>query len=143
MPIHSEVQFLKIKNNFASLNTLNNKSIGFEFISEDDLSIISDLFNDKEKIKKIYCKTEEYYTNNLFKNSTNIINKDNDIYFLCLAQTKLDKSSKRGAILKSIAIGTTKLINLNSFKSSCEYLIEQAFNIHNLNISPEEKTEKF
>jgi hypothetical protein len=32
MPIHSEVQFQKIKNNFASLNTLNNKSIGFEFI---------------------------------------------------------------------------------------------------------------
>ena len=142
IPIHSEVQFQKIKDNFASLNTLNNKSIGFEFISENDLSIISELFNDKEKIKKIYCTTEEYYTNNLFKNSTNIINKDNDIYFLCLAQTKLDKSSKRGAILKSIAIGTTKLINLNSFKSSCEYLIEQAFKIHNLNISPEEKLVK-
>ena len=142
MPIHSEVKFQKIKNNFASLNTLNNKAIGFEFISEDDLSIISELFNDNENIKKIYCTTEEYYTNNLFKNSTNIINKDNDIYFLCLAQTKLDKSSKRGAILKSIAIGTTKLINLNSFKTSCEYLIDQAFKIHNFNITSEEKIEK-
>lgn len=53
--------------------------------------------------------------------------------------TKLDKSSKRGAILKSIAIGTTKLFNLLIFKTLSKYLIEEIFKIYSLNSSNDEK----
>ena len=139
--IHSDIQFQKLKPNFASIYTVDSKAIGFEFISSDDLLKFEELFNDPN-LKEIYCSTEENHTNNLFKNSTNIINKDKDIYFLCLAQTKLDKSTKRGAILKSIAVGTTKLINLNCFQNTCEYLIGRAFEIHNSSLSPNEKIKK-
>ena len=139
--IHSDIQFQKLKPNFASIYTVDSKAIGFEFISSDDLLKFEELFNDPN-LKEIYCSTEENHTNNLFKNSTNIINKDKDIYFLCLAQTILDKSTKRGAILKSIAVGTTKLINLNCFQNTCEYLIGRAFEIHNSSLSPNEKIKK-
>ena len=137
--IHSDIQFQKLDTNFASIYTLDSKAIGFEFISSDDLSKLEELFNDSKNIKEIFSKKEEIESNNLFKNSTNIINYDKDIYFLCSAQTKLDKSTKRGAILKSIAVGTTNLINLNCFRNTCEYLIEKAFEIHNYSVSQEEK----
>ena len=139
--LHSDIQFQKLDTNFASIYTLDSKAIGFEFISHDDLSILEELFNDTKNIKEIFSKNEEMESNNLFKNSTNIINYDRDIYFICSAQTKLDKSTKRGAILKSIAVGTTKLINLNCFKETCEYLIEQAFKIHNYSVGQDEKIE--
>ena len=139
--LHSDIQFQKLDTNFASIYTLDSKAIGFEFISPDDLSILEELFNDTKNIKEIFSKNEEIESNNLFKNSTNIINYDRDIYFICSAQTKLDKSTKRGAILKSIAVGTTKLINLNCFKETCEYLIEQAFKIHNYSVGQDEKIE--
>ena len=139
--LHSDIQFQKLDTNFASIYTLDSKAIGFEFISPDDLSILEELFNDTKNIKEIFSKNEEIESNNLFKNSTNIINYDRDIYFICSAQTKLDKSTKRGAILKSIAVGTTKLINLNCFRKTCEYLIEQAFKIHNYSVGQEEKIE--
>ena len=139
--LHSDIQFQKLDTNFASIYTLDSKAIGFEFISPDDLSILEELFNDTKNIKEIFSKNEEMESNNLFKNSTNIINYDRDIYFICSAQTKLDKSTKRGAILKSIAVGTTKLINLNCFKETCEYLIEQAFKIHNYSVGQDEKIE--
>ena len=139
--LHSDIQFQKLDTNFASIYTLDSKAIGFEFISHDDLSILEELFNDTKNIKEIFSKNDEIESNNLFKNSTNIINYDKDIYFLCSAQTKLDKSTKRGAILKSIAVGTTKLINLNCFKETCEYLIEQAFKIHNYSVGQDEKIE--
>ena len=139
--LHSDIQFQKLDTNFASIYTLDSKAIGFEFISSDDLSKLEELFNDSKNIKEIYSKNDEIESNNLFKNSTNIINYDKDIYFLCSAQTKLDKSTKRGAILKSIAVGTTKLINLNCFRKTCEYLIEQAFKIHNYSVGQEEKIE--
>jgi len=141
IPIHSDIQFQKLQKNFCSVYTLdNNQAIGFEFKDEKDLSLINDLFKDSNNLKEIYCNSDENFSNNLFKNNTNIINKNGDnIYFLCMAGTKLDKKIKRGAILKSIAVGTTKLINLNSFKSSCKYLLDQSFNIHYFTVKNEEK----
>ncbi len=66
--------------------------------------------------------------------------KQKEIYFFCYLQTILNKSTKRGAILKSISIGTTKLINLNNFSAIAKFLLEQIFSIHlNSNISESEK----
>ena len=141
LPVHSDIQFQKLQKNFCSVYTLDsNQAIGFEFKEDNDLSTINDLFNDSNNLKEIFCESDEIFYNNLFKNNTKIINKnEDDIYFLCMTGTKLDKETKRGAILKSIAVGTTKLINLNSFKSSCKYLLDQSFNVHYFKIKNDEK----
>ena len=143
IPIHSDIQFQKLKENFVSLYTLDSKGIGFEFKSVEDSQIISSLFDNsknKKNYKLIYCNTEENHCNELIKNSSSIINSTNrDIYFLCSLLTKVDKSNIRGALYKSIAIGTTKLINLDSFNALSKYLLKEAFRIHDLKKNSKEK----
>ena len=140
IPIHIDIQFQKLKDNFVCVYTLNSQGIGFEFKNNDDASILNSLFEDKKNIKEIYCETEENYCNELIKNSSSIINNTNkDIYFLCSLQTKVDKSNQRGAVYKSIAVGTTKLINLESFYSLSKYLLEEAFKVHEIKKSSKEK----
>ena len=143
IPIHADIQYQKLKENFVSLYTLDSKGIGFEFKNVEDALLISNLFEftkNRKIIKLIYCNTEEKYCNELIKNSSSIINSTNkDIYFLCSLLTKVDKSNQRGAVYKSIAIGTTKLINLESFNSLSKYLLKEAFRIHDLKKSPKEK----
>ena len=60
---------------------------------------------------------------------------------LCSLQTRVDKSNQRGAVYKSIAVGTTKLINLESFNSLCKYLLREAFKVHEIKKSGKEKIE--
>ena len=143
IPIHADIQYQKLKENFVSLYTLDSKGIGFEFKNTEDSQIISNLFDltkNRKIIKLIYCNTEENHCNELLKNSSSIINSTNkDIYFLCSLLTKVDKSNQRGAVYKSIAIGTTKLINLESFNSLSKYLLKEAFRIHDLKKTPKEK----
>ena len=145
IPIHADIQYQKLKENFVCVYTLDSKGIGFEFKHVEDSQIISSLFDyskNKKNIKLIYCNTEETHCNELIKNSSSIINSTNrDIYFLCSLLTKVDKSNQRGAVYKSIAIGTTKLVNLESFNSLSKYLLKEAFRIHDLKKNPKEKIE--
>ena len=143
IPIHADIQYQKLKENFVCVYTLDSKGIGFEFKNAEDSQLISNLFEktkNKRNIKLIYCNTEETHCNELIKNSSSIINSTNkDIYFLCSLLTKVDKSNQRGAVYKSIAIGTTKLINLESFNSLSKYLLREAFRIHELKKGAKEK----
>ena len=145
IPIHADIQYQKLKENFVCVYTLDSKGIGFEFKNIEDALIISSLFDssknkNKKNIKLIYCNTEETHCNELIKNSSSIINSTyRDIYFLCSLLTKVDKSNQRGAVYRSIAIGTTKLINLDSFNSLSKYLLKEAFRIHDLKKGPKEK----
>ena len=145
IPIHADIQYQKLKENFVCVYTLDSKGIGFEFKHVEDSQIISSLFDyskNKKNIKLIYCNTEETHCNELIKNSSSIINSTNrDIYFLCSLLTKVDKSNQRGAVYKSIAIGTTKLVNLESFNSLSKYLLKEAFRIHDLKKNQKEKIE--
>ena len=145
IPIHADIQYQKLKENFVCVYTLDSKGIGFEFKHVEDSQIISSLFDyskNKKNIKLIYCNTEETHCNELIKNSSSIINSTNrDIYFLCSLLTKVDKSNQRGAVYKSIAIGTTKLVNLESFNSLSKYLLKEAFRIHDLKKNTKEKIE--
>ena len=142
IPVHVDMQFQKLKDNFVCVYTLDSKGIGFEFKNNEDALVINSLFEDKKNIKEIYCETEENHCNELFKNTSSIINNTNkDIYFLCSLQTKVDKSNQRGAVYKSIAVGTTKLINLDSFNSLSKYLLREAFKVHEIKKSGKEKIE--
>ena len=142
IPVHVDIQFQKLKDNFVCVYTLDSRGIGFEFKNNEDTLIINSLFEDKKNLKEIYCETEENHCNELIKNTSSIINNTNkDIYFLCSLQTKVDKTNQRGAVYKSIAVGTTKLINLESFSSLCAYLLKEAFIIHEKNKSGKEKIE--
>ena len=142
IPIHIDIQFQKLKDNFVCVYTLDSKGIGLEFKNNEDTLVINSLFEDKKNIKEIYCETEEKHCNELIKNSSSIINNTNqDIYFLCSLQTRVDKSNQRGAVYKSIAVGTTKLINLESFNSLCKYLLREAFKVHEIKKSGKEKIE--
>ena len=141
--IHVDIQFQKLKDNFVCVYTLDSQGIGFEFKNNEDATLINSLFEDKKNIKEIYCETEEKYCNELIKNTSSIINNTNkDIYFLCSLQTRLDKTIQRGAIYKSIAVGTTRLINLESFYSLSIYLLGKAFYVHDLKKTGKEKIEK-
>ena len=143
IPIHADIQYQKLKENFVCVYTLDSKGIGFEFKNTEDSQIISSLFDIKNKknIRLIYCNTEEMHCNELIKNSSSIINTNKDIYFLCSLLTKVDKTNQRGAVYKSIAIGSTKLINLESFNSLTKYLLKEAFRVHDLKKSNNEKIE--
>ena len=142
IPVHVDIQFQKLKDNFVCVYTLDSKGIGFEFKNNEDALVINSLFEDKKNIKEIYCETEENHCNELIKNTSSIINNTNkDIYFLCSLQTRVDKSNQRGAVYKSIAVGTTKLINLDSFNSLSKYLLREAFKVHEIKKSGKEKIE--
>ena len=142
IPVHVDIQFQKLKDNFVCVYTLDSRGIGFEFNNNEDTLIINSLFEDKKNIKEIYCETEENHCNELIKNTSSIINNTNkDIYFLCSLQTRVDKSNQRGAVYKSIAVGTTKLINLDSFNSLSKYLLREAFKVHEIKKSGKEKIE--
>lgn len=128
-----------MNNNFASIYTLNSQAIGFEFEQEADLASLERLFDNETEI--ITNRNDDYsmsYLNDVNSHNT-LINSEKEIYFLCCLETKLDKATKRGAILKSICIGTTKLINLNVFKSLAKYLLDEIFKIHTFNVNNEEK----
>ena len=141
IPVHIDIQFQKLKDDFVCVYTLNSQGIGFEFKNNDDVTILNSLFEDTKNIKEIYCETEETYCNDIIKNTSNIINNNKDIYFLCSLQTLVDKKDQRGAVYKSIAIGTTKLMNLESFSSACKYLLKEAFKIHAMKTNPKDKIE--
>jgi len=111
---------------------VNSQAIGIEF-EESDANILEKLFeNDNEiLINSIKENSVNYYLDDY----SNYLNAENskgqkDLYFLCYLKTVLNKSTKRGAILKSISIGTSKLINLHNFSSIAENLLEQIFTIH-------------
>ena len=70
------------------------------------------------------------------------MNTENEIYFLCGLETKIDKTVKRGAIMKSIAIGTTKLVNLFVFKTLVRYLLDEVFKISASTPKVEERNQK-
>ena len=142
IPVHVDIQFQKLKDNFVCVYTLDSRGIGFEFKNNEYTLIINSLFEDKKNLKEIYCETEENHCNELIKNTSSIINNTNkDIYFLCSLQTRVDKSNQRGAVYKSIAVGTTKLINLDSFNSLSKYLLREAFKVHEIKKSGKEKIE--
>lgn len=104
-------------------------------------------------MEKLFENENEIFTNPVKENSvnyylddySNYLNTENskgqkDLYFLSYLKTVLNKSTKRGAILKSISIGTSKLMNLHNFSSVAENLLEQIFEIHlNNNIAEGDK----
>jgi hypothetical protein len=138
IPIHNDIQFRRLRSNFASFYTLNSQAIGFEFEMDQDLALIEKLF-EGENVEIMTNRTDDIISHQVFSDVNTIINSEKEIYFLCFLETKLDKATKRGAILKSIAIGTTKLINLNSFKPLAKFLLEESFKIHTFNIREDEK----
>ncbi len=130
-PIHVDIQFKKLKSNFANFYTLNSQAIGIEF-EESDAIILEKLFESENEIfaNPVKENSVNYYIDD-YSNYLNENSKEQtDLYFLCYLKTVLNKSTKRGAILKSISIGTSKLINLHNFSSIAENLLEQIFGIH-------------
>ena len=133
IPIHEDIQFQKLDSDFISVYTINSQCIGFKFKNVEDVLLLYELFQQYKDFPVAYAKCEEDSLQSYLSDSSSIINNcNNNIYFLCCSQTKLDKSATRGAIWKSIAIGTTKLINLMSFESTVQYLLDKAFLIHQM-----------
>lgn len=130
-----------MKSNFASFYTLNSEAIGIEF-EDSDAGLLEKLFENDNQVFPHYTKenTANYYLDD-YSNFLNaeISKGQKDLYFLCYLKTVLNKSTKRGAILKSIAIGTSKLVNLHNFSSIAENLLEQIFDVHlnNSMVDPE------
>jgi len=128
-----------LKSNFASIYTVNSQAIGIEFEVSDAI-LLEKLFENENEIftNPIKENSVNYYLDD-YSNYLNENSKEQkDLYFLCYLKTVLNKSTKRGAILKSISIGTSKLINLHNFSSIAEKLLEEIFQIH-LNNSIAEK----
>jgi hypothetical protein len=97
------------------------------------LEFLSKVF-ESESLDILTTKTDD-----LNIESNQLLNSEKEIYFICCLETKLDKQTKRGAILKSLSIGTTRLINLEIFKPVALYLLEEIFKIHTFNIKEPEK----
>jgi len=138
-PIHIDIQFKKLKSNFASFYTLNSEAIGIEF-EDSEAGLLEKLFeNDNEVFPNSANENSANYYLDDYSNFLNaeISKGQKDLYFLCYLKTVLNKSTKRGAILKSIAIGTSKLVNLHNFSSIAENLLEQIFDIHLNNSIPD------
>lgn len=138
IPIHNDIQFKKLKSNFASIYTLNSQAIGFEFYDENELSTLEKLF-ESESVEIMTNKNDDLQSINIFSDFNTLLNSEKEIYFLCYLETRLDKSTKRGAILKSISLGSTKLINLHTLKPVAKYILDEIFKIHTLNASEEDK----
>jgi hypothetical protein len=136
-PIHSDIQFKRLGSNFSSIYTLNSQAIGFEFLNEECLDFLTKVF-ENEQLDVMTNKNDEFLRQ-VDLDSTAYVNSEKEIYFICCLETKLDKDTKRGAILKSISIGTTKLVNLNVFKPVALFLLEEIFKIHTFNVKDNEK----
>ena len=48
IPVHVDIQFQKLKDNFVCVYTLDSKGIGFEFKYNEDTLLINSLFEDKK-----------------------------------------------------------------------------------------------
>ncbi len=128
-----------MKSNFASFYTLNSEAIGIEF-EEGDTNVLDKVFeNDNDIFMNLIKENSVNYHLDDYSNYLNAENSkgQKDLYFLCFLKTILNKSTKRGAILKSIAIGTSKLMNLHNFSAVAENLLEQIFKVHLDNIIPD------
>ena len=117
---------------------MNSQAIGFNFENDQHLDLIEKLFDSDDEL---VTNRKDDSNFQLINNLHTVLTNEKEIYFLCNFVTKLDKSSKRGAILKSIAIGTTKLFNLLIFKTLSKFLIDEIFRIYSLNSSIDEKFE--
>lgn len=138
IPIHNDIQFKKLSETFASIYTLNSQAIGFEFVSEEEIATLEKLF-DNENVEITNNKSDDIQTTNEAIDLYSFFNQEKELYFICCLETKLDKNTKRGAILKSVAIGTYKLVNLYNFKPLLKFLLEEIFKICTFNIKNEEK----
>jgi hypothetical protein len=81
----------------------------------------------------------DQFLSQISNDSSALMNSEKEIYFICCLETKLDKQTKRGAILKSVSVGTTRLVNLDIFRPLALYLLEEIFKIHTFNIKDNEK----
>lgn len=90
----------------------------------------NDIFSDSNQELQINYYMDDYSN---YLNSDSAKNQK-EFYFFCYLQTILNKSTKRGAILKSISIGTSKLINLQNFSGLAKCILDQIFTLH-LNMS--------
>jgi hypothetical protein len=88
---------------------------------------------------EIMTTKNDQVLNQLNSDCSFLLNLEKEIYFICCLETKLDKQTKRGAILKSVSIGTTKLVDLDIFRPVALYLLEEIFKIHTFNIKDNEK----
>ena len=138
IPIHNDIQFKKLNSNFASIYTFNSQAIGFDLESEAEMNLLEKLF-DSNNIEVLTDRGLDKNSMSVFADSEGLINSENEVYFICYSETKLDKSTKRGAILKSVAFGSSKLINLNIFRPVLTSLLEEIFKIHSFNVKEEEK----
>lgn len=92
-------------------------------------------------LEKVFLEDKQFFK----KDNKDIIdinfdkNPEKEIYFICYLETKLDKTTKRGAILKSVSIGTTKLMNLNVFRPILKFLLDEIFKAYTFKINDEEK----
>jgi hypothetical protein len=136
-PIHSDIQFKRLSSNFSSIYTLNSQAIGFEFLHEDGLDTLAKIFENERQ--EVLTGGDGAAVSKESLDFGNYLNTEKEIYFLCCLETKLDKQTKRGAILKSVSIGTTKLVNLAIFKPLALFLLEEIFKIHTFNINDSEK----
>ena len=132
------MQFKKINSSFASINKSNSQTVGLEFSNEEELNTLEKMLNSSNEILSGTCEEINTYLNDN-ESYNKLFNSEKEIYFICYLETKLDKSTKRGAILKSISIGTTRLMNLNNFRPLAKYLLEEIFKIHTFNVNDEEK----
>jgi hypothetical protein len=146
IPLHNDIQFKLLGPCFASIYTLHSQAIGFEFEGEESLIQINKIFEEMEYTQTIVKKTpstekDKKLNGELFDciDYSKSYNSEGEIYFLCVLETKLDKSTKRGAILKSLSIGTRKLINLMIFQPLGKKILEEIFKIHTFNIGIVEK----
>lgn len=135
-----EIQFKKINSTFASINTLTSDNIGLEFVSIDDLNSLENTINNNNN--DVIIGTNDDFFNSYIKDIENydkLYNSEKEIYFLCFLETKLDKTTKRGAVLKSVSIGTTKLINLYNLRPIAKFLLDEIFKIYTFNVNENEK----
>lgn len=141
IPIHSELQFKKLNKTFASLYTLDHKAIGLSFTNDKDIEDLEIILSSKNKINKskddineislVYGPYDNIYNNldNMSCNINNYISSTNSLYCIVFLNTIKNKSLQRGAMMKSIAICTKKIVNLYNFLPVASYLLDQIFHL--------------
>lgn len=125
--IHKDIQFKKLEKTFASLYDLDHVCYGVNFDSINDLNEIETIIN--KNSNKIISEKESNTSEETFYEIESSIRRKNDLFCFCYLNTIEDKSLERGALMKSITLCTSQLINLNTLKPVAQILLEEIFKI--------------
>ena len=104
-PVYTNLQYSKLRADFATIYTPHGEVVGFEFEKATDQDIVEQALSfEPSEAQTIVPDSGEEWNVERYVDSIN--NNSQTIYFLSYVKTKLGHDYKRGSVVWAVAIGS-------------------------------------